>query len=80
VKGLHGAGEAIRGTVNAGIAKGTGDTAEMEKQRIIREEGLREVNGSGFREKAEVRLRRRSGSQGLRSGVLERVDERVTHI
>ncbi|KAL3424185.1 hypothetical protein PVAG01_03466 [Phlyctema vagabunda] len=78
-KGLHGAGEALRGTVNSKLAHGMRDEVEMEKQRVIREQGLKEMRESGFRDKAGDRLRRRSGSQGLRTGGggLDRVDEAV---
>ncbi|KAI9745113.1 MAG: hypothetical protein M1818_001391 [Claussenomyces sp. TS43310] len=83
-KGLHGAGEAIRGTLNSTVAKGLGDDADMERQRDIKEQGLREVRDSGFRDKAQTRLRRRSASRELKSGMvdgrLERVDERVVNI
>jgi len=84
-KGLHGAGEAIRGTVNSTIARGVGDTAELERSRVIREQGMSEFRSSGlvregFREKAENRIRtkRRSGSANPGEGqghVLDRVDE-----
>jgi hypothetical protein len=91
LKGLHGAGEALRGTVNSTIAKGMHDTAEEERQRQIREQGMNEFRGSGlreqagglregFRQKAEERnrLRRRSGSaQRPQVGhTLDRVEER----
>lgn len=90
-KGLHGAGEALRGTVNSTIAHGMHDTAEEERQRAIREQGMNEFRGSGlreqagglregFRQKAEERnrLRRRSGSaQRQQVGhTLDPVDER----
>lgn len=90
-KGLHGAGEALRGTVNSTIAKGMHDSAEEERQRAIREQGMSEFRGSwlreqagglreGFRQKAEERnrLRRRSGSaQRPQVGhTLDRVEER----
>jgi len=80
MKGLHGAGEALRGSVNSTIAKGVGDTAEQERMRAVREQGINEFRGSGiregFREKAEgrMRLRRRSGSANPGEG-LARVDE-----
>lgn len=90
-KGLHGAGEALRGTVNSTIAHGMHDSAEEERQRAIREQGMNEFRGSGlreqagglregFRQKAEERnrLRRRSGSaQRQQVGhTLDPVDER----
>ncbi len=90
IKGIHGAGEALRGTVNSKIAHGMHDTAEEERQRAIREQGMSEFKGSGlreqagglregFRQKAEerTRLRRRSGSaQRQQVGhILDRVEE-----
>jgi len=83
-KGLHGAGDALRGTVNETIARGTRDTAELERARAIKEQGLIDFRASGlregFREKAEgrMRTRRRSGSANPGEGqghVLDRVDE-----
>jgi len=87
MKGLHGAGEAIRGTINSGIARGLNDREEEEKMRAVREQGASEFRGSGlregFREKAEgrMRLRRKSveqrgiyGSEG--PGGLDAVEER----
>lgn len=68
IKGIHGAGEALRGSVNQTIAKGLGDTAEQERMKAVRQHGVEEFRGSGlregFREKAEgrARLRKRSGS------------------
>lgn len=91
LKGLHGAGEALRGAVNSTIAKGMHDSAEEERQRQIREQGINEFRESGlreqagglregFRQKAEERnrLRRRSGSaQRPQVGhTLDRVEER----
>lgn len=83
IKGLHGAGEALRGSVNSKIAKGVGDTAEQERMRLVREKGMEEFRGSGlregFREKAEgrIRTRRRSGSANPGEGFpgLQRVEE-----
>ncbi|KAH8592543.1 hypothetical protein B0O99DRAFT_689686 [Bisporella sp. PMI_857] len=84
VKGIHGAGEALRGTVNSTIARGMGDAAELERSRSVKEQGLNEFRGSGlregFREKAEgrMKIRRRSGSANPGEGhghVLDRVDE-----
>lgn len=83
-KGLHGAGEALRGTVNHTLAKGIGDKAEQERARIVREDGMNEFRGSGlregFREKAEgrMRLKRRSGGAtnlGSAPQGLHQVDE-----
>ena len=94
LKGLHGAGEAIRGTVNTKIAHGMHDTAEEERMKAVREQGINEFRGSGlydrsggvregFREKSEVqqgrRLRKRSLSRGPQLGHgLDAVDERPT--
>ncbi|KAM3069172.1 hypothetical protein ACMFMG_010692 [Clarireedia jacksonii] len=61
-KGIHGAGEALRGTVNSAIAGGFGDQRDLEKNRMIKEQGMREYTSSGFREKAEGKLRRKSGN------------------
>jgi len=79
-KGVHGAGEAIRGSVNQKIAHSMHDTAEEERMRSVREKGMGEFRGSGlservpaglregFREKAEGRARVRRTSQD-RNGV-----------
>jgi hypothetical protein len=86
VRGIHGAGDAIRGTINGTLAKGVGDKGEQERAQAIREQGLNDFRGSGlregFREKAEgrLRLRRRSGSANRTPGSaapdgLEKVDE-----
>jgi len=84
VKGIHGAGEALRGTVNGTIARGVRDKAELERSREVREQGLSDFRSSGlregFREKAEgrMRTRRRSGSANPGEGhghILDRVDE-----
>lgn len=82
-KGLHGAGEALRGSINGTIAKQMGDDADLIHQRAIREKGLREVRENRFPDRVSVgsggnRLRKRSLSRGLtaRDGQLERVDER----
>jgi hypothetical protein len=87
LKGLHGAGEAIRGTINSGIARGLHDREEEERMRAVRDQGVGEFKGSGlregFREKAEgrMRLRRKSveqrgvyGSEGPHG--LDSVEER----
>ena len=42
LKGLHRASEAIRSTVNAGIAPGMHGTAEEERMREEREQGVNE--------------------------------------
>lgn len=94
LKGLHGAGEALRGAVNSTIAKGMHDSAEEEKMRALRKQGMSDFRGSrlyeksgglreGFRAKAEVaqgrRLRKRSLSRGPQLGHgLDVVDERPT--
>jgi hypothetical protein len=79
-KGVHGAGEAIRGSVNQRIAHSMHDPAEEERMRAVREKGMNEWKGSGlservpvglregFREKAEGRMRVRRASQD-RTGV-----------
>ncbi len=69
IKGIHGAGEAVRGTVNAKIAKVSHDTAEEERMRAIREKGLGEWSGSGLAERAG----------GLREGFREKAGERQRH-
>ena len=91
VKGLQGASDAIRGTVNGTIAHSRHDRAEEERQRAIRDQGINDFRVSGlkeqagvlregFRQKAEERnrLRRRSGSvQRPQIGhTLDRVEER----
>jgi hypothetical protein len=84
MKGLRGASEAIRGTVNSTIAKGMHDSVEEERMRAVREKGAAEWKGSGlsekfgerghglregFREKAEGRMRLRRASRGEAPGV-----------
>jgi hypothetical protein len=66
IKGLHGAGEALRGTVNGTIAKGMHDTEEEERMRAVRESGTAEWKGSGLSERAG----------GLREGFREKAGER----
>ncbi len=66
MKGLHGAGEALRGTVNERIARGLHDTAEEERMRVVREKGVGEWRDSGLRERAG----------GLREGFREKAGER----
>ncbi|PBP22543.1 hypothetical protein BUE80_DR006546 [Diplocarpon rosae] len=74
LKGLHGAGEALRGSVNETIAHVSHDQVEEERMRAVREKGMGEWKGSGletrskglrdgFREKAERRIRTRRASQ-----------------
>lgn len=67
LKGLHGAGEALRGSVNEKIAHATHDQAEEERMRAVREKGMGEWRGSGL----EVR------SQGLREGFREKAEGRM---
>ena len=66
IKGLHGAGEALRGTVNGTIAKASHDTVEEERMRTIREKGMGEWRASGLSERAG----------GLREGFREKAGER----
>jgi len=74
MKGIHGAGDAIRGSVNEKIAHGLHDHAEEERMRAIREKGVGDWRSSGldvksqglregFREKAEGRIRSRRSSR-----------------
>lgn len=65
-RGIHGAGEALRGSVNSVIAGGLGDQKDLEQNRAIKEQGMKDLTNSGFREKAGNRLRRRSG--GIANG------------
>lgn len=69
IKGLHGAGEALRGTVNGTIAKASHDTAEEERMRAIKDKGMGEWRGSGLKERAG----------GLREGFREKAGERQRH-
>lgn len=69
IKGIHGASEAVRGTVNAKIAKVSHDTAEEERMKAIREKGIGEWRGSGLAERAG----------GLREGFREKAGERQRH-
>jgi len=73
IKGIHGAGEAFRGAVNGSIAKVGGDSSDMEKQRIVKEDGMRALRESGFREKAEGRLGKKNVTNG--NGSLAVVNE-----
>ncbi|KAK6586163.1 hypothetical protein PZA11_001220 [Diplocarpon coronariae] len=79
LKGLHGAGEALRGSVNEKIAHVAHDQAEEERMRAVREKGIGEWRNSGldtrskglregFREKAEGRINLRRASRD-RDGV-----------
>lgn len=65
-RGIHGAGEALRGSVNSAIAGGFGDQRDLEQNRAIKEQGMKDFTDSGFREKAGNRLMRRSG--GIANG------------
>jgi hypothetical protein len=69
IKGIHGAGEAVRGTLNAKIAEVSHDTAEEERMRAIREKGIGEWRASGLGERAG----------GLREGFREKAGERQRH-
>ena len=71
-RGIHGAGEALRGSVNSAIAGGLRDQKDLEQNQAIKEQGMREFTNSGFREKAGNRLRRRSGgiANGNQAGVV----------
>ncbi|QSZ31102.1 hypothetical protein DSL72_000663 [Monilinia vaccinii-corymbosi] len=75
-RGIHGAGEALRGSVNSAIAGGFGDQQDLEQNRAIKEQGLKDLTNSGLREKAGHILKRRSGgiANGSHLGV---VGERV---
>jgi hypothetical protein len=81
MKALHGAGEALRGTVNSKIAGKLGDEQDAMNQRMIKEQGLREVRETGIRDRVPLvhggKLRKRSLSRGLGEDrrPLERVDE-----
>lgn len=82
MKGIHGASEAIRGSLNGTIARGVGDREELERARVVREQGMQEFKGSGlregFREKAEGRMRLRRKSHGNGESApegLDRVEE-----
>lgn len=59
-RGIHGAGEALRGSVNSAIAEGFGDQKDLEQNQVVKAQGMRDFTNSGFREKAGNRLRRRS--------------------
>lgn len=83
MRALHGAGDALRGTVNSKIAGRLGDDQDAARQRAIRERGLGEVREAGLRERLPLvtgggKLRKRSLSRGLADDSrrpLERVDE-----
>ena len=81
MKALHGAGEALRGTVNSKIAGKLGDEQDAVNQRKVREQGLREVRETGIRDRVPLvhggKLRKRSLSRGMgeERRPLERVDE-----
>jgi len=69
IKGIHGAGEVVRGSVNAKLAHVSHDTAEEERMRAIRDKGIGEWRGSGLGERAGV----------LREGFREKAGERQRH-
>ncbi len=81
--GLRGAGDALRGTINSAAAKMMHDEEDYARQKAIQEHGLRDMEKSGYTvdSSGAHRVRRRSGSQGLRSGANGRsmgtVDENV---
>lgn len=62
-KGIHGASEAFRGAFNERLAMVDGNSLERERMRQIKESGMQELNGSGFREKAEQRMRLRKSRE-----------------
>lgn len=62
-KGIHGASEAFRGAFNERLAMVDGNSLEREKMRQVKEGGMQELNGSGFREKAEQRMRLRKSRE-----------------
>lgn len=87
IRGIRGASEALRGTVNQGIAKGVHNKEEEARMRAVRHQGMEEFRESGlregFRQKAGERQRKRSrdyghngiyGSEG--PGGLDPVEER----
>lgn len=91
-KGIQGASEVLRGSINSGIAKTTHDKAEQERMRAIREQGMKDYKASGLGERmwggrvaergdGTRRLRKRSlsrnGVHGTEGpGGLEAVEER----
>lgn len=87
IRGIRGASEALRGTVNQGIAKGVHDKEEEARMRAIREKGMEDFRESGlregFRQKAGERQRKRSQDYGYNGvygsegpGGLDPVEER----
>lgn len=87
IRGIRGASEALRGTVNQGIAKGVHDKEEEARMRAVREQGMEEFRDSGlregFRQKAGERQRKRSRDYGYNGiygsegpGGLDPVEER----
>lgn len=71
LKGIRGAGDALRGSVNGGIAKGLGDEVELEKARKVRQDGMNNYRGSGI-ESSVNRLQEKAGARqsGRGGGVL----------
>ena len=65
-KGISGASEVLRGTINSGIAKGTHDKAEQERMRAIREQGMKDYKASGLQEKVWGGRTVERGSDGSR--------------
>jgi hypothetical protein len=67
IRGIRGASEALRGTVNMGIAKGVRNAEEEARMREIRNEGMQDFRDSGLREgfrtKAGERQRERRRSR-----------------
>lgn len=56
-KGIRGASDAIRGAVNEGIAHSVHDTAEEEKMRALRQQGMTDWRGSGLNERVPVGMK-----------------------
>jgi hypothetical protein len=54
MKALYGAGEALRGTVNSKIVGRLGDEQDAVNQRMIKEQGLREVGEAGIRDRVPL--------------------------
>jgi len=52
VKGIRGAGDALRGAVNEGIAHTMHDSTEEKKMRELRQQGIADWNRSGLNERA----------------------------
>lgn len=84
--GIRGAGDALRGTINSAAAKVMHDEEDYARQKAIQEQGLRNMERGGYTvdSSGAHRVRRRSGSQGLRTGPNGRpmgtVDENVVNL